>query len=102
MKSLRDRHLAGAGAAACALCCAAPLLAVLGVAGVAATIATFVFAGVVFGLVIAVATVLAVKRQRRLTSRPPAASGPVDVPLSVQRREMSRSPSSVQASARGG
>ena len=87
MSWFKDRHLVGAGAAACAVCCAAPLLTVLGVAGAAATIATFVFAGIVFGLVVAVATVLAVWRQRRLATRPPAVSGPVDIPLSVQRRD---------------
>jgi hypothetical protein len=41
----KDRLLLGAGAGACAVCCAAPLLAFLGIAGVAATIGTFVFAG---------------------------------------------------------
>ena len=51
--SLKNRHLYGAGAAACAVCCAAPILAVLGIAGAAATIATFVFAGAVFDLVVA-------------------------------------------------
>lgn len=54
---LRDRHLVGAGAAACAVCCAAPVLSLLGLAGVgaAATIATLVLAGTVFALVVGVA-----------------------------------------------
>jgi hypothetical protein len=87
MSWFKDRHLVGAGAAACAVCCAAPLLTVLGVAGAAATIATFMFAGVVFGLVVAAATALAVWRQRRLSTRPRSIPGPVDVPLSVHRRD---------------
>ncbi|MEP6665598.1 MAG: hypothetical protein ABJA81_04025 [Nocardioidaceae bacterium] len=41
--SLKDRHLVGAGAAPCAVCCATPLLTYLGVAGVMATVATVVF-----------------------------------------------------------
>lgn len=40
--SLKERHLYGAGAAACAVCCAAPIFTVLGIAGAAATVATFV------------------------------------------------------------
>lgn len=63
--SFKDRHLFGAGAAACAVCCAAPILTALGVAGAAATLATFVFAGLVFGVVVAVGAVAAVWNQRR-------------------------------------
>ena len=44
----KDRLLLGAGAGACVVCCAAPLLAFLGIAGAAATIGTFVFAGGAF------------------------------------------------------
>ncbi|ABL79534.1 MULTISPECIES: hypothetical protein [unclassified Nocardioides] len=85
--SLKDRHLFGAGAAACAVCCAAPLLTLLGVAGAAATLATFVFAGVVFGLVVAAGTLLAVWNQRRQHRKQPCApeAGPIDVELSTQR-----------------
>jgi hypothetical protein len=85
--SLKDRHLFGAGAAACAVCCAAPLLTLLGVAGAAATVATFMFAGLVFGLVVAAGTILAVwqqRRQRRSTACAPTqgpAEGPVDIEL---------------------
>ena len=83
--SVRDRHLFGAGAAACAVCCAAPLLTLLGIAGAAATVATVVFAGAVFGLVVAAGALLAVwsrRRQRRPEScaRHP---GPVDLELST-------------------
>lgn len=84
--SLKDRHLYGAGAAACAVCCAAPLLTLLGVAGAAATMATFAFAGVVFGLVVAAGAVLAVWNQRRQQRRKSCATvvGPVDVELSAR------------------
>lgn len=84
--SLKDRHLFGAGAAACAVCCAAPLLTLLGVAGAAATLATFVFAGVVFGLVVAAGTLLAVWNQRRRHRKVPCVpeAGSVDVELSTQ------------------
>ena len=33
MRRLRDRHLAGGAAAACAVCCAAPVIGFFGVAG---------------------------------------------------------------------
>lgn len=84
--SLKDRHLFGAGAAACAVCCAAPLLTLLGVAGAAATLATFAFAGVVFGLVVAAGALLAVWNQRRQRRRDACATevGPVDVALSAR------------------
>lgn len=57
----KGRYIVGAGAAACAACCAAPVLAVFGIAGggIAATLATMVFAGVAFGIVVLLATVLA-------------------------------------------
>jgi hypothetical protein len=80
--SLKDRHLLGAGAAACAVCCAAPVLAFVGVAGAAATVATMLFAGLTFGLVVAAAALLAVRRRRTLDGncRPPAV--PVDLEIS--------------------
>ena len=83
---MKDRHLVGAGAAACAVCCAAPILTVFGVAGGLATVATFVFAGVAFGVVVATGALLAVWRQRRSRRDdclPPA--GPADVQLSQTR-----------------
>lgn len=83
--SLRDRHLVGAGAAACAVCCAAPIVTLLGLAGVAATIATFVLAGLVFGVVVAVATVVTIwHRGRQPVACEPSTespSGPVDLQL---------------------
>ena len=84
---------AGAVAAACAVCCAAPVLTLLGIGltGAAATAFAAVFAGLVFGLVVAVATVAAVVVRRR-RSRPaacsptatPRASGPVPVELGTR------------------
>ena len=86
--SLKDRHLFGAGAAACAVCCAVPLLALLGIAGAAATVATFVFAGGVFGLVVAAGALLAVWNQRRQPQSAACADpgpGPVDHELTAGR-----------------
>ena len=84
--SLKDRHLFGAGAAACAVCCAAPLLTLLGVAGAAATMAALVFAGVMFGLVVAVGASMAVWQQRRqrCVQACTADAGPVHVELSAR------------------
>lgn len=95
LMALRDRHRYGAGAAACAACCAAPVLGLLGVAGAAATVATFLFAGVVFAIVVGVAALSAVVLQKR-RARPSASatgcasdngatSGPVTVTLSPAR-----------------
>jgi hypothetical protein len=66
MSGVGNRHLAGGAAAACAVCCAAPLIGFLGVAGFAATAVTFAFAGLVFALVVGIATVAAllVRRSR--------------------------------------
>ncbi len=85
MSQIRDRHLVGAGVAACAVCCAPPLLAFLGIAGVAATVATLAFAGVVFALVVGAATLLAVWHRRRQARRRACATtvGPIDVELST-------------------
>ncbi len=85
--SFKDRHLFGAGAAACAVCCAAPILTLLGVAGAAATVATFAFAGVVFGLVVAVGAGFAVWRQRRTHTECAVEPGPVDAEFSLTRPE---------------
>ena len=83
--SLKDRHLFAAGAAACGVCCAAPLLTLLGVAGAAATVATFLFAGVMFGLVVAAGALMAVWNQRRERRGQACTTdaGPVDVELSA-------------------
>jgi len=84
MSQLKDRHLVGAGVAACAVCCAPPILAFLGIAGVAATIATFVFVGMAFGLVVGAAALFAVWHRRRQNRRQACATdaGPADIELS--------------------
>ncbi|WP_254069699.1 hypothetical protein [Pimelobacter simplex] len=87
---MKDRHLLGAGAAACAVCCAPPLLALLGIAGagIAATAATIAFAGLAFGLVVLAATLLGVLAQgRRAATSTDACSGdgPVEVTISTRR-----------------
>jgi hypothetical protein len=61
-RGVQNRHLAGAGVAVCAVCCAPPLLALIGIAGTGAlaTVATLAFAGLAFGMVVLLATVAAV------------------------------------------
>lgn len=83
--SLKDRHLFGAGAAACAVCCAAPLMTLLGVAGAAATFTTFAFAGVVFGSVVAAGSIFAVWSQRRQRDRCVDEVGSTGVEVSLTR-----------------
>lgn len=77
--------LVGAGAAACAVCCAAPLAALVGIGltGAAATAFALAFAGVVFAAVVVVATVGAVVLRRRQGDRNACApsAGPVPVEL---------------------
>lgn len=85
---MKKRYVVGAGAAACAVCCAAPILAVLGLAGggLAATVATLAFAGTAFGLVVLAGTILALFLRRRHTLAsacdPSSSMGPVEVSLS--------------------
>lgn len=84
--SLEDRHLYGIAGAACSVCCAAPLLTLLGVAGAAAFVAIFVIAGIVFGSVVAGATVLARWRRRRrsaCSTRGGPNGGPVDLEITA-------------------
>lgn len=86
---MKDRHLYGAGAAACAVCCAPPLLALIGLAGagVAATVATIAFAGVAFGLVLLAATLFGVWFRTRTARTSPGACSdewPVEVTISAR------------------
>jgi hypothetical protein len=80
--------LVGAGAAACAVCCAAPLMALvgIGVTGAAATALTAAFAGLVFAIVVAAATLAAiVVRRRRSRAGACSTDGPGPVgPVSVE------------------
>lgn len=68
MSELKPRGtVLGLGVAACAVCCAPPLLAGIGIAGtgLVASLATAVFAGLAFAVVVIVATVVAVVARRR-------------------------------------
>ena len=88
MSRLRDRHLVGGAAAACAVCCAAPIIGFLGVAGFAATAVTLAFAGVVFALVVAaaaIATVVVRRRHARSTSCTVAPAAAAAVPVELAR-----------------
>lgn len=69
------RYLIG-GAAACAVCCAPPVLALLGIAGTGAvaTAATLAFAGLTFALVVAALAVVAFVVRRRRGRHPAAAA----------------------------
>lgn len=74
------RYLIG-GAAACAACCAVPVFAVLGIAvtGTVATVATLVFAGAAFAVVVAALSFgasLVRRRHGRATPRPGARISP--------------------------
>lgn len=82
---IKDRHLLGAGAAACAVCCAPPLLALVGLAGagLVATVATLALAGLAFGAVVLAASVVAVWVRRRATARVGAPGGLVHGPVDV-------------------
>jgi hypothetical protein len=66
---VRNRNVVGVGAAACAVCCAGPVLAFFGIAGAGAlaTAATVALAGLAFGMVVLVATILAFWMRRRAT-----------------------------------
>lgn len=82
--NLKDRHVAGAGVAACAVCCAAPLVGLLGLAGAAATAFTLVFAGIAFAVVVggvALVTVLLRRRAEQSQACAPEPCGPVDVTI---------------------
>lgn len=82
--AFRDRHLAGVGVAACAVCCAAPLVGLLGLVGAAATAFTLAFAGTAFAAVVAGAALIAVYRRRRAERSQacsPRTEGPVDVTI---------------------
>ena len=86
-KKIKDRHLYGVGAAACAVCCAPPILALLGIAGagLAATVATIAFAGLAFGLVVLAGTLIGVwaRGRRHAAASSCVDEGPVDVTITA-------------------
>jgi hypothetical protein len=71
------RYLIGGGVAACAACCAPPILALVGIAGAgaAATAATFALAGLAFGVAVALATIAALLVRRSGSTRRRSAGG---------------------------
>lgn len=78
---LPKRYMVGGAVAACAVCCAPPVLALIGIAGggAVATGATFAFAGLAFAIVVAAISVGAFimrKRSPRRSRRPPGGSRP--------------------------
>jgi hypothetical protein len=83
MSDLKPRGtVLGVGAAACAVCCAPPLMAVLGISGVGfvATVFTALLAGLAFAVVVAGATTVAVVvRRRRQRRRPHSDMQPVGI-----------------------
>ena len=89
MSGPRDRHLVGGAAAACAVCCAAPVIGFLGVAGFAATAVTLAVAGLVFAVVVGLAAAAAVlvrrSRARRASCNVPEGAEPVAVELGPTR-----------------
>ncbi|MCW2835586.1 MAG: hypothetical protein JWN68_3539 [Nocardioides sp.] len=66
------RYVVGGAVAACAVCCAPPVLALVGIAGsgALATGATFAFAGLTFAIVVAAITVGAFMTRRRTRDGP--------------------------------
>ncbi|MGH9213815.1 MAG: hypothetical protein ACRD2C_24550 [Acidimicrobiales bacterium] len=68
----------GAGAAACAACCAGPILGFLAATGIASVLGAIVFGVVGVVVVLAVATVIW-QRRRRQQQRCATGSGPVAV-----------------------
>ena len=80
--------LVGAGAAACAVCCAAPLMTLLGIGviGAAATALTAAFAAAVFAVVVVAATVAAVVVRRRTRAGACSTGAPGPVPVELGQR----------------
>jgi hypothetical protein len=69
----------GAGAAACAVCCAGPILGFLAATGIASALGAVVFGVVGLAVVLAVAGVLWQRRRRRQRCAPVASAEPIRV-----------------------
>ena len=86
---MRSRYVVAASVAACAACCAAPVLALPALAGLGASVAAFVCSGALLAiLVAAAAAVLVWLHRRRPSSCAPdreSGHGPVDIELSTSR-----------------
>jgi len=79
----QDFALVGAGAAACAVCCAAPLLGVFAAIGLGTVLGVAVF-GAIALLVAAVAMIVVGQRRRRRTN---ACTTAVAQPVNLVRRD---------------
>jgi hypothetical protein len=92
VSGLRERHFVGGATAACAVCCAAPVIGFLGVAGFAATAVTLAFAGVVSAIVVGLAALVALlvrrSRARRATCAPATTTEPVVLHASDRHQEL--------------
>lgn len=78
----QDIALVGAGAAACAVCCAGPILGFLAAVGLGTVIGIAVFGAI--GLVVAAVVTIAVLRRRR--RRATACTTTAEQPVSLVRR----------------
>jgi hypothetical protein len=80
----------GAGAAACAACCAGPIFGFLAATGIASVVGALAFGILGLVLVLAIAAVVWQRRRRRARSCAPG-SGPV--PMDAPRLKIRRAPS---------
>ena len=73
----------GAGAAACAVCCAVPVLSLPLFPGLGATAVAFICSGAWVAVVVAAvaATIIRPHRKKRQNDRCPPAGGPIDLEL---------------------
>jgi hypothetical protein len=76
----------GAGAAACAACCAGPIVGFLAATGIASLLGAVVFGIVGLVVVVAIAAVLYQRRRRQACATAGARSVPVDAPRLTTRR----------------
>ena len=74
-----DAALLGAGAAACAVCCAGPILGLIAALGVGAIAGTLVFGVVALAVTAVTGVLLLVRRRRRQTACETTREQPVTV-----------------------
>ena len=85
MSSKKDgAALVGVGAAACAVCCAGPILGLLAAIGLGTAAGFAVFGVVALVIGAAIAALVIVRRRRRTASCAPVAVEPTPVELSVR------------------
>jgi hypothetical protein len=77
----------GAGAAACAACCAGPILGFLAATGIASVLGAVVFGVIGLLVILAVAAVIYQRRRRKARQCTPSAGAvPIDAPQLKARR----------------